>query len=96
MSLDLSLPLAADQAVSDVLAVAGLPARAAEVQMISHGRSGDLVAQVGARVVKLAPADRPHNIALLRQEIEVMRWLGECQSRPAFQQMWKERAAEPE
>lgn len=26
----------------------------------------------------------------------IMRWLGECQSRPAFQQMWKERAAEPE
>ena len=82
MSLDLSTPLAADQAVSDVLAVAGLPARAAEVQMISHGRSGDLVAQVGARVVKLAPADRPHNIALLRQEIEVMRWLGERAKTP--------------
>lgn len=84
MSLDLSPPLAADQAIRDVLSIAGLPAGATEVQVISHGRSGDLVAQVGARVMKLAPAGRPHNIALLRQEIDVMRWLGERAKTPTI------------
>lgn len=84
MSLDLSPPFAADQAIRGVLAIAELPAGAAQVEMISHGQSGDLVAQVGALVVKLAPAERPHNIALLRQEIDVMRWLGKRARTPAI------------
>lgn len=77
MSLDLTTPSAADDTVREVLATAGLPADAAEIQLISHGQSGDLVAQAGSLIVKLAPAALPHNIALLRQEIDVMRWLGE-------------------
>ncbi|MDO9432787.1 MAG: aminoglycoside 3'-phosphotransferase [Phenylobacterium sp.] len=84
MSLDLTSPLDANPAIREVLAIAGLSAGAVEIQMISHGQSGDLVAQVGALVVKRAPAERPHNIALLRQEIDVMRWLGERARTPAI------------
>ncbi len=84
MSLDLATPSAADEAVRAVLAIAGLPADTAAIHLISHGQSGDLVAQVGALVVKLAPTARPHNISLLRQEIDVMRWLGERARTPAI------------
>ena len=84
MSLDLTASPAADDAVREVLAIAGLPTDASKIELISHGQSGDLVARAGSRVVKLAPADRPHNVALLRQEIEVMRWLGERARTPAI------------
>ncbi|WNZ60034.1 aminoglycoside 3'-phosphotransferase [Myxococcus sp. MxC21-1] len=73
-----------ERAVREVLAVAGLPAPASPVEVISHGQSGDLVAQIGSLVVKLAPADRPHNIAQLRQEIEVMRWLDDRARTPTI------------
>jgi aminoglycoside phosphotransferase len=84
MSLDLAVPSAADDTVREVLAAAGLPADAAAIHLISHGQSGDLVAQAGALIVKLAPADRLHNVALLRQEIDVMRWLVERARTPAI------------
>ncbi len=84
MSLDLATPSAAEEAVRKVLAIGGLPADTGAIHLISHGQSGDLVAQVGALVVKLAPAERPPNIALLRQEIDVMRWLGERARTPAI------------
>jgi aminoglycoside phosphotransferase len=83
MPLDLTATRAAEDTVRDVLAAAGLPAPAAAIDVVSHGRSGDLVALFGPLVVKLAPAALPHNIALLRQEIEVMRWLGERVKTPA-------------
>jgi len=73
-----------ERAVREVLVIAGFPDSASSVEMISHGQSGDLVAQVGALVVKLAPAERPHNIALLREEIDVMRWLGKRARTPAI------------
>ena len=84
MSLDLTAPSAADDIVREVLATAGRATDAATIQLISHGQSGDLVAQAGSLVVKLAPATLPHNIALLRQEIDVMRWLGERARTPAI------------
>lgn len=84
MSLDLTASPTADDAVREVLAIAGLPADPAAIQLISHGQSGDLVAQAGSLVVKLAPAARPHNIAQLRQEIDVMRWLGERARTPSI------------
>lgn len=84
MPLDLTTTRAAEDTVRDVLAVAGLPPPAAPLDVISHGRSGDLVALFGPLVAKLAPAALPHNIALLRQEIEVMRWLGDRARTPAI------------
>lgn len=83
MSLDLIASPAADDAAREVLATAGLPADTSKIELIRHGQSGDLVAQVGSLIVKLAPNALPHNIALLRQEIEVMRWLGDRARTPA-------------
>lgn len=57
-----------------MLEAARLP-QAAAVEMIGHGQSGDLVARCGELVVKFAPGDLPHNLALLAREIEVVRWL---------------------
>lgn len=84
MSLDLTAARAAEDTVRDVLAAARLPPPAASLDVVNHGKSGDLVALFGPLVVKLAPMDRPHNIALLRQEIDVMRWLGERARTPAI------------
>lgn len=60
--------------VHAVLEAARLPRPAAPVELIGHGRSGDLVARAGEAVVKLALA--PANVERLRREIAAMRWLG--------------------
>jgi len=71
-------------AIQRVLAQAGLSEFASTTELIGHGRSGDLVARAGPLVAKLASAALPDNIALLRQEIEVMRWLGDRAKTPAI------------
>ncbi len=84
MPHDLTAHRAAEDAVREALTAAGLPNPATEIQLISHGQSGDLVAQTGALVVKLAPADLPHNMTLLQREIDVLRWLGARANTPAI------------
>ena len=84
MSLDLTALSAAEDAICHVLADAGMPPPAARIDVVSHGKSGDLVALYGPVVVKLAPSALSHNIALLAQEIEAMRWLGDRVRTPAI------------
>lgn len=77
MPLDLTAARAAEDTVRDVLAAAGMPPPGAAIEVVSHGKSGDLVALFGPLVVKLAPTALPQNILLLVQEIEAMCWLGD-------------------
>lgn len=62
------------QHVRAVLEAARLPQPVALVDLVDHGRSGDLVARAGEAVVKLAST--PANIELLAREIAVLEWLG--------------------
>jgi aminoglycoside 3'-phosphotransferase-2 len=64
--------------VSSLLTTAGLEASAADVRIVGHGESGDLVALVGGptpAVVKLAPPELPLNQRALHREVDVLRWL---------------------
>ena len=82
MSLQIATLL--ETTIRDVLATAGVSDDTSPIEVISHGQSGDLVAQAGALVVKLAPADLPHNMTLLQREIDVLRWLGARANTPAI------------
>jgi aminoglycoside 3'-phosphotransferase II len=62
------------QHVRAVLEAARLPQPDALVDLVDHGRSGDLVAKAGEAVVKFAST--PANIELLAREIAVLEWLG--------------------
>ena len=84
MSLDLTALSAADDTIRHVLAAAGMSPPAAPIDVVSHGKSGDLIALFGPVVVKLAPSVLSHNIVLLAQEIEAMRWLGDRVRAPAI------------
>ena len=57
-----------------VLEAARLPQPDVVVDLIDHGRSGDLVARAAETVVKFAFT--PANIELLAREIAVLEWLG--------------------
>ncbi|WP_312160503.1 aminoglycoside 3'-phosphotransferase [Phenylobacterium sp.] len=64
-----------DDYVRCMLEEAGLPPGCAPVDVVGHGQSGDLIATVGAWVVKFAPGEHPDNVATLAREAEVVRWL---------------------
>ncbi|KQW73262.1 hypothetical protein ASE17_10025 [Phenylobacterium sp. Root77] len=65
-----------DDYVRLMLEEARLPFGCASVDVIGHGQSGDLIATVGACVVKFAPGDHPGSAETLAREGEVVRWLG--------------------
>lgn len=57
-----------------ILEAAGQPT-CAEVRLVAHGRSGDLVAAAGDLFVKFAPSELQENVELLSREITVADWL---------------------
>lgn len=64
-----------DDYVRLMLEEAGLPHACAPVDVVGHGQSGDLIATVGACVVKFAPGDHPGSAETLAREAQVVRWL---------------------
>lgn len=67
-------PAVPQKIVRAVLEAARLPQPQSLVDLVDHGRSGDVVARAGGTVVKFAST--PDNVELLRREIAVLEWLG--------------------